>query len=72
MEIALAERALLMFDFHRANSKPTGGALGAGGAGPQRVPRRDMGQRGGAARPLSCLPAVSLSNRQVFPGFQRQ
>lgn len=25
MEIALAERALLMFDFHRANSKPTGG-----------------------------------------------
>lgn len=63
MEIALAERAPLMFDFQRVNSKPTVGAPSAGGAGTQRVPRKDMGQR--RCCQANPLPAFHLSEQQA-------
>ena len=71
MEIALAERALLMFDFHRANSKLTvEGTRRWRGWAPKGA------QEGCRAKERCCqsttLPACHfLSNRQVFPGFQR-
>ena len=71
MEMALPERALLMFDFHKASSKPTvGGTRCRWGWAPKGA-QEGHGAKGRCCQTL-ILPAVSLSNRQVFPGFQRQ